>query len=141
PPRPWLPGHRGIDFASRPGQPVRSAGTGVVAFAGRVAGRGVVSIHHASGLRTTYEPGRAAVRAGDSVAVGAAVGIVEVGHPGCAVAACLHWGLRRGADYLDPTQLVAPRPVRLKPLAVASAPQSHSARRRADPGGPRCCEA
>jgi len=34
PPRPWLPGHRGVDLAAVPGAAVRSAGAGVVRFAG-----------------------------------------------------------------------------------------------------------
>ena len=28
------------------------------------------------------------------------------GHPDCPVAACLHWGLRRGQTYLDPLSLL-----------------------------------
>src|SRR5947209_1444726 len=56
PPRPWLPGHRGVDLGAAPGTIVRAAGAGTVSFAGRVAGRGVVSVAHPGGLRTTYEP-------------------------------------------------------------------------------------
>ena len=44
------------------------------------------------------------------------LGRLEPGHPGCPVAACLHWGLRRGAVYLDPLLLVRPVRVRLLPL-------------------------
>src|SRR5215470_6669685 len=58
PPEPWLPGHRGVDLAATPGAVVRAAGAGTVAFAGQVAGVGVVSIDHPGGLRTTYEPVR-----------------------------------------------------------------------------------
>ena len=60
PPQRWLPGHRGVDLAGRPDQVVRAAGAGVVAFAGMVAGRGVVSIDHngaASGPHPCYESG------------------------------------------------------------------------------------
>jgi hypothetical protein len=64
PPRPWLPGHRGVDLAADPGAPVYAAGPGVVRFAGEVAGRGVVSVDHAGGLRTTYEPVTPAVTEG-----------------------------------------------------------------------------
>ncbi|MGX9228951.1 peptidoglycan DD-metalloendopeptidase family protein [Streptomyces albus] len=42
PPQPWAPGHRGVDLAARPGQPVRAVADGKVSFAGKVAGRGVV---------------------------------------------------------------------------------------------------
>ena len=58
----WLPGHRGVDLAARPGAPVRAAGGGTVAFVGVVADTPVVSIDHPpsethpEGLRTTYQP-------------------------------------------------------------------------------------
>ncbi len=65
------PGHRGVDLAGRAGQLVRAAGSGRVSFAGPVAGRGVVAITHPGGLKTTYEPVRAGVRAGAAIAVGA----------------------------------------------------------------------
>ena len=54
------PGHRGVDLAARAGEPVLASVAGTVAFAGSVAGRGVVSIDHGS-LRTTYEPVEAQV--------------------------------------------------------------------------------
>src|SRR5689334_22617302 len=56
PRRPRLPGRRGVDLGGSPGVLVLAAGTGVVAFAGSVAGVGVVSIDHPGGLRITYEP-------------------------------------------------------------------------------------
>ena len=79
-----------------------AAGDGVVVFAGMVAGRPVVSIDHAGGLRTTYEPVDPSVGAGQRVARGSPIGTLLAGHAGCPVEACLHWGLRRGETYLDP---------------------------------------
>lgn len=68
---PFGPGNRGIEYATAPGTPVRAIGDGVVAFAGQVAGRGVVSIDHPSGLRSTYTGlGDIFVRSGQSVAQG-----------------------------------------------------------------------
>ncbi|MFG3581915.1 M23 family metallopeptidase [Micromonospora chersina] len=116
PPQPWLPGHRGVDLAATPGVEVRSAGAGVVLFAGTVAGRPVVTVGHADGLRTTYEPVRPGLAAGARVAAGTPIGRLIAGHPGCAAAACLHWGLRRGEEYLDPLALLGLGPVRLLPL-------------------------
>ncbi|GIE80224.1 hypothetical protein Aph02nite_61740 [Actinoplanes philippinensis] len=116
PPEPWLAGHRGVDLGAPVGARVRAAGGGVVVHAGPVAGRGVVSILHAGGLRTTYEPVTASVQTGDTVAAGAPIGTVEAGHPGCPQAACLHWGLRRGDVYLDPLALLGLGRVRLLPL-------------------------
>jgi hypothetical protein len=115
---PYGSGHRGVDLEGTAGSPVLAAGAGRVSYAGLLAGRGVVVVVHGA-LRTTYEPVSAAVRAGDAVASGQLLGTLDPGHPGCAVAACLHWGLRRGQEYLDPLTLVGGGPVRLLPLQAA----------------------
>jgi murein DD-endopeptidase MepM/ murein hydrolase activator NlpD len=112
-------GHRGADLAGVPGQPVLAAGAGVVLFAGMVAGRPVVSIGHANGLRTTYEPVDPSVAAGQVVARGSPIGTVTTGHAGCPSGACLHWGLRRGEAYLDPLSLLHPPQIRLLPPIVS----------------------
>jgi murein DD-endopeptidase MepM/ murein hydrolase activator NlpD len=92
-------GHRGADLAGRVGMPVLAALPGRVAFAGLVAGRGVVSVDTGA-LRTTYEPVAAQVRAGDVLAAGDPLGVLTAGSH-CREP-CLHWGLRSGQDYLDP---------------------------------------
>jgi murein DD-endopeptidase MepM/ murein hydrolase activator NlpD len=115
PPQPWLAGHRGVDLGAVPRAPVRAAATGTVHFAGQVAGRGVVSVDHVGGLRTTYEPLVPVVHEGQRVATGDLVGWLVAGHTGCPVAACLHWGLRRGDAYLDPLSLLGLARVRLLP--------------------------
>ncbi|GAA4336171.1 hypothetical protein GCM10023162_38970 [Klenkia terrae] len=94
---------------------MRAAGAGVVAFAGMVAGRPVVSVDHPDGVRTTYEPVQPTVAAGQPVARGAPVGVLLAGHAGCPVEACLHWGARTGETYLDPLLLLTPPRVRLLP--------------------------
>ncbi|WP_084219298.1 murein hydrolase activator EnvC family protein [Spirillospora albida] len=109
---PWGPGHRGVDLAARPGQPVHAAAPGRVAYAGRIAGRGVVTIAHGA-LRTTYLPVRPSVRPGGRVGAGTRIGALEGGTPHCPTP-CLHWGLLRGGTYLDPLLLVRPQ-VRLLP--------------------------
>jgi hypothetical protein len=80
----WNRGHRGVDLAGSPGQPVYAAG------------------------------------AATSVTAGTAIGELLTGHPGCPVAACLHWGAMWGpaarADYVDPLGLLTSTPIRLKPL-------------------------
>lgn len=97
-----------------------AAGAGTVAFAGTVADRGVVSVDHPGGLRTTYEPVSVTVSAGDHVARGTQIGTMQPGHPGCAAAACLHWGVLRGPahdrEYLDPLRLLATARIRLLPI-------------------------
>ena len=102
------PGHLGVDIAVPGHTPIRSAGPGVVSFAGPVAGRGVVVVSHPDGVRTEYEPVRPLVHRGDSVQAGTALGLRAGRHPGCPVAACLHWGARRGDTYIDPLSLLAP---------------------------------
>ncbi len=115
----WQRGHRGVDLAGAPGQPVYAAGAGTVMFAGLVAGRPVVSIQHDGGLRTSYEPVQAAVRVGRRVDAGSPLGRLTAGHSGCPAPACLHWGAYWGpasrARYVDPLGLLAATPVRLKP--------------------------
>lgn len=113
-------GHRGADLPGSPGSVVRAAGAGRVSYAGRLAGRGVVVIVHGD-LRTTYEPVTTSVAVGASVAAGAEIGRLDAAHLGCPVAACLHWGLRRGEAYLDPVRLVDRGPARLLPLGDAAA--------------------
>jgi len=113
-------GHRGADLPGAPGLVVRAAGAGRVSYAGLLAGRGVVVVVHGD-LRTTYEPVTASVAVGASVAAGDQIGRLDAAHLGCPVAACLHWGLRRGEDYLDPVSLVDRWPTRLLPLGDAAA--------------------
>jgi murein DD-endopeptidase MepM/ murein hydrolase activator NlpD len=120
PPQPWAAGHRGVDLASPPGAVVHAAGPGTIVFAGQLAGRGVVSIQHPNGLRTTYEPVDVdpELRAGDAVTAAESIGALAAGHPGCPAAACLHWGLRLGEQYLDPLTLLGLGRVRLLPLGT-----------------------
>lgn len=126
PDEPWLPGHRGVDLASTPLAPVRAPASATVLFAGAVGGKPVVSLDHGGGLRTTYEPVSATVRAGQVVNPGQQVGHLVAGHPGCPVEACLHWGARVASggpggdddEYIDPMTLLhhSDRPIGLKPL-------------------------
>jgi murein DD-endopeptidase MepM/ murein hydrolase activator NlpD len=115
PATPFGPGHRGVDLVASPGSPILAAAEGTVSYAGPVAGREVVAVDH-GGVRTTYEPLRPAVAVGDVVRAGDQLGWLTAGHPGCPGAACLHWGLLRGAEYLDP--LASFRRVRPRLLPV-----------------------
>ena len=116
----WNPGHRGVDLAGTPGQPVYAAGNATVVFAGSLAGRPVVSLAHPGGLHTSYEPVRARVRVGQPVSAATVIGELIPGHIGCRAAACLHWGAMWGpasaADYVDPLGLLKSTAIRLKPL-------------------------
>ncbi|GHB48620.1 hypothetical protein GCM10010331_39920 [Streptomyces xanthochromogenes] len=112
PATPYGPGHRGIDLAAPPGTPVRAAAPGRITFAGRVAGRGVLTITLSgtgpppggTPLRTTYEPVRAEVKEGTEVVAGQVVATTEA--PSHCPQGCLHWGLRKGDTYLNPLLLL-----------------------------------
>ncbi|MEV4036897.1 M23 family metallopeptidase [Streptomyces umbrinus] len=124
-------GHRGVDLTAAPGAPVRAVAPGRISFAGRVAGRGVVSVElNGTGdppLRTTYEPVRATAKKGAEVAAGEVIGVLEPTGSHCP-ASCLHWGLRRGDAYLDPLSLLPPwllgrGPSRLLPVIGVPEPE------------------
>lgn len=71
----YAAGHRGVDLAGEGA--VRAVESGVVRFAGMVAGRGVVSITHHDGLVSTYEPVAASVTAGAVVHTGDTIGTLR----------------------------------------------------------------
>lgn len=100
PPRsPYGPGNRGIDYATRPGSPVRAAAPGTVAFAGTVAGGLHVVLLHADGIRTSSSFLHATVvRRGQRVAAGQTVGVAGP---------TLHFGARAGEAYVDPLILLS----------------------------------
>jgi hypothetical protein len=111
--------HRGADLAAEAGRPVRSACSGRVVFAGRVAGVGTVSVS-CRGWRVSYAPLRAlGVRADQRIGAGRRLGAIARGrHPG------LHFGVRREGRrfaYVDPLPFIdrlAPAP----PVAGRRAP-------------------
>lgn len=111
----WLSGHRGVDLRARPGQRVSAAGAGRVVYASALAGRGVVVVDHGA-LRTTYEPVAASVRRGDRVGSGSVLGRIAAGSGHCGDGHCLHFGVRRGATYLDPKFLLRGFRAVLRPL-------------------------
>jgi murein DD-endopeptidase MepM/ murein hydrolase activator NlpD len=90
------------------GDPVLAAAAGRVSFVGQIAGRTVVAVTHEGGIRTTYEPLAAQVRAGQQVEAGEVLGTLQRGHRPDVPA--LHWGARFGSQYLDPLRLLLGRP-------------------------------
>lgn len=95
PPCKWCPGNRGIEFDTGPGEPVHAVAAGTVTFAGPVAGTWFVVVLHGDGLRTTYgNVTDLTVSAGSSVVGGMRI---------ATTAGRLHFGVRDGDEYLDPT--------------------------------------
>jgi murein DD-endopeptidase MepM/ murein hydrolase activator NlpD len=124
PATPYGPGHRGVDLGGWAGEAVAAAGDGLVLYAGPLADRSLVSVEHSDGLRTTYEPVNPTVRVGQQVRRGEVIGQLLPGHPGCPASTgprqgpapvCLHWGVHRGRQYLDPLRLVESGRIRLLP--------------------------
>ena len=111
PDQPWLSGHRGVDIEGQSGAVIVAAMDGVVRFAGLVVDRPVISLSHGD-LVTTYEPVQALVSVGDWVTAGQPIGYLITGHS-CPSETCLHWGLRRSEDYLDPLSLLGSGRIRL----------------------------
>jgi len=110
----WSLGHRGVDLAAVMGQPVLSAGDGIVTFSGVIAGRGVVTVRHSQGLRTTYEPVDERSASGTVVHRGTRIGILSAVPGHCVPLHCVHWGAISGEDYRDPLSLLGfGRPVLL----------------------------
>jgi murein DD-endopeptidase MepM/ murein hydrolase activator NlpD len=105
------PGHRGIDMTAE--GMLRSPADGTVAFAGSVAGRGVLTIEHAGGLVTTLEPVTTTLAPGTAVRRGDPVAAVAGG--GHTAPGAVHFGVRLHGVYVNPLLLLGgvPRAVLL----------------------------
>ena len=106
----WCAGNRGIEYATIVGTPVRAVASGRVTFAGAVVDRRYVVVEHADGRRATYgDLATVRVGVGDPVAARSIVGTTG---------STLHFGLRVGDQYVDPTgEIGRPAyPIRLVPL-------------------------
>jgi murein DD-endopeptidase MepM/ murein hydrolase activator NlpD len=116
PPKPWLSGHRGVDLAAtHDGAPVTSPAAGTVSFVSVVVDRPVITIDHGNGLRSSFEPVESPLAVGSMVAAGQDIGTALPAH--CGVSPCIHWGVRRGEEYVNPLQFVIDlRPSILLPL-------------------------
>ena len=99
--------HRGTDFASPSGAPVRTPGAGRVVMAEELYYSGnTVLVDHGLGLYSLLAHlSRIDVRVGDLVTQGENVGLV--GATGRATGPHLHWTLRLGSSAVDPLSLLA----------------------------------
>lgn len=115
---PYGPGHRGIDIAAKPGSEVVAPAAGVVRFSGFVVDRPVLSIQHADGALTSYEPVVSDLHPGAPVLAGQRIGTLSPDHRHTPEGA-LHVGLRQEGAYLDPApyfDALRPRAAVLLPL-------------------------
>lgn len=96
-------GHRGVDLKSSHGAVVVAPREGIVAFRGMVVDRPLLTIEHADGLVSTFEPLESNLVPGDLISAGQEIGLVAGG--GHSPAGALHVGVRRDDDYINPMLL------------------------------------
>ncbi|MBO0981459.1 M23 family metallopeptidase [Microbacterium sp. SD291] len=93
-------GHRGVDVVASPDRSVRAPADGVVAFRGTVVDRPLLTIEHAGGYVSTFEPLSSTLSPGDVVSAGDVIGTVDAG--GHAPSGTMHLGVRLDGDYINP---------------------------------------
>jgi murein DD-endopeptidase MepM/ murein hydrolase activator NlpD len=108
----YAAGHRGIDLAAHPGEPVVAPAPGVIRFRGRVVDRDVVTIAVANGILVSLEPVTSTRSPGEVVAEGDLLGTVSTGGH---CDGCVHVGVRVNGEYVSPLAFFAgvPRAVLL----------------------------
>lgn len=103
--------HKGVDYAARPGTPVRATGDGRVVTRGQQGGYGrVVTLRHFNRFTTVYAhlSGFArGLREGDQVQQGETIGYV--GQSGLATGPHLHYEFRMHGRHRDPLHVELPR--------------------------------
>jgi murein DD-endopeptidase MepM/ murein hydrolase activator NlpD len=106
PPRhPFGRRHLGLDYAAPPGTPVKAAGNGIVAFAGRVGSAASVAVEHPGNRRTTYAYlRRLDVRPGATVRRGQVLGLSGASGPRHEPG-IVHFGYRVNGHPEDPKAL------------------------------------
>lgn len=97
--------HQGVDYKASHGTPVLAVANGTVTESGYSGGWGnQVRIKHSSGMITQYAHlSSIAVRRGQSVNKGQVIG--RVGSTGKSTGPHLHFGLMKGGQWINPTNL------------------------------------
>lgn len=100
--------HLGVDYAARPGTPIRAAGSGRVIFAGYTRGYGkLIKIQHSDGYMTLYAHQRAfrkGMKRGKYVKKGDVIGYV--GSTGLSTGPHLHFGLYKNGHARNPARVI-----------------------------------
>src|SRR5690606_18246450 len=114
--------HNGVDYAAGTGTPVWAAAAGVITFAGVKGANGnLVGIAHDNGYSTYYAhlhritPG---IRRGVTVSARQSIG--QVGTTGRSTGPHLHFGVKRGSQFVDPLDIIN-GPGRMLPNAQRNA--------------------
>ena len=117
-------GHRGVDYRVALGEQIIAPADGIIAFAGQVANRQLMTIKHSEGLVSELEPVCALSPVGTRVELGQLIAHVCNDLPGYiwhCPEVCLHFSLRSNGRYLSPLALIGGlSPSRLLPLGRIS---------------------
>lgn len=97
-------GHRGVDLASEAGAVLRAPAAGVVAFAGKVVDRVVITVDHGDGYVTTLEPVDQPLPVGATVRMGDP--LARAGRGGHSPPGSVHFGVRLHGEYLNPLLMI-----------------------------------
>jgi murein DD-endopeptidase MepM/ murein hydrolase activator NlpD len=98
--------HEGVDLAGPPGTPIAATADGIVTYAGRQSGYGiVVKIRHAFGFETVYAHlNRARVKVGQRVARGDRIG--DMGNTGRSTGTHVHYEVRIDDKPVNPLKFI-----------------------------------
>ncbi len=98
--------HAGVDFAGPSGTPLYATGDGVVSFAGRQSGYGLmVTIQHPFGIETRYAHlSRIRVSEGQRVSRGDRIG--DMGRTGRVTGVHLHYEVRQNGTPINPMNFI-----------------------------------
>lgn len=100
--------HLGVDYAAPVGTPIWAAASGVITFRGPAGGAGnLVTLKHDGGLETQYmhmSKFAGDQKVGQRVAAKTVIGYV--GSTGLSTGPHLHFGVKQGGAYIDPSKLV-----------------------------------
>ncbi|MOA37562.1 Murein DD-endopeptidase MepM [compost metagenome] len=96
--------HKGVDYAARPGTPIKATGDGKIVLAGRKGGYGnTVVIQHGQRYRTLYAHMKGfakGIRNGSHVTQGQVIGYV--GTTGLSTGPHLHYEFQVNGTHVDP---------------------------------------
>ena len=95
--------HTGIDISNTKGTPIYATGNGIIVRKGYCSGYGnYIEIEHAGGFRSFYAHlNKTTVSVGDVVDIATQIGCV--GNTGISTGSHLHYEVRKGNCYLNPT--------------------------------------
>lgn len=104
--RRWGRAHEGIDMAGPVGTPIYTTGDGVVTFAGRQSGYGIlIKVQHELGVETRYAHLSAiSVKVGQRVSQGERIG--AMGNTGRSTGPHLHYEVRMKGRAVDPMSFI-----------------------------------